>query len=79
MSHLDPVCAPAEAARRLSAKERVLLRLQAGPALNTELNDICFRYGARILEIRAEGHRIDREPLGRGVFRYTLRPQEKLF
>ena len=79
MSHLDPVCAPAEAARRLSAKERVLLRLQAGPATNVELNAICYRYGGRIHELRGEGYLIDPEPLGRGVFRYTLRPQEKLF
>ena len=79
MSHLDPVCAPAEAARRMSSKERIYTRLLAGPVTNTELNTIAFRYGARILELRGEGHRIDRELVGRGVFRYTLRPQDRLF
>lgn len=62
---------PGELQRRASAKERILARLEQGPALNTELNDICFRYGARILELRREW-RIVKEPVKAGVYRYTL-------
>jgi len=62
---------PEELQRRASAKDRILTRLQQGPALNTELNDICFRYGARILELRKEW-RIVKEPVKAGVYRYTL-------
>jgi hypothetical protein len=61
-----------EKARRLSAKERVLARLRLGPATNLELNDICFRYGARILELRQGGHVIETEPGDKGVFLYRL-------
>lgn len=44
--------------RRLSAKQRILNRLMESSATNFELNDICFRYGGRIHELRAAGHRI---------------------
>ena len=42
----------------LSQKERILARLRKGPATNRELNDIAFRYSARIAELRDEGHAI---------------------
>tara|TARA_R100000687_G_C6372423_1_gene128651 strand:+ start:143 stop:382 length:240 start_codon:yes stop_codon:yes gene_type:complete len=49
-----------EQTRRLTAKERVLAYLQVhGRASNVTLNDICFRYGARIMELRVD-HQIDR-------------------
>ena len=63
-----------ELARRGSAKERVLAALvAAGPvgATNDQLNDICFRYGARIKELRDEGHRIEREHVMGGCYRYV--------
>ena len=43
---------------KLSQKERILARLRKGPATNRELNDIAFRYSARISELRDEGHAI---------------------
>lgn len=64
-----------ELARRGSAKERVLAALvAAGPAgvTSVALNDICYRYGARIHELRDAGHRIsDAERVSPGVYRYT--------
>lgn len=42
---------------------------------NVQLNEICFRYGARIHELRRAGHKIDKEHIGGGVFRYTLSPE----
>jgi len=52
---------PSENQRRLSAKERVLALLQTfGRVDNVQLNEVCFRYGARIYELRKEGHVIER-------------------
>lgn len=62
-----------ETARRASARVRVLERLQAGPALNTELNALCFRYGARIFELRRDGVNIIKTPKAAGVFEYSIR------
>lgn len=45
-----------------SQKEMILRRLQRGPATNRALNEIAFRYSARIEELRAEGHQIEWEP-----------------
>lgn len=61
-----------EMGRRESSRERVLERLQQGPALNTELNGICFRYGGRIHELRQTGFIILKEHVEGGVYRYTL-------
>ena len=58
--------------RRGSAKSRILFRLQQGPATNDELNDICFRYGARLLELRRDGYTITTTPLRGGLVRYHL-------
>lgn len=62
-----------EHGRRLTAKEKVLAFLQAhGEATNLELNKICFRYGARLFDLKKEGFSITKEPgKGRGVFRYV--------
>jgi hypothetical protein len=61
-----------ERGRRDAALARVLRRLQRGPALNKQLNKICFRYGARIFELRRRGHQIKTQSAGKGVFRYVL-------
>lgn len=58
--------------RRQTALDRVQERLALGPATNLELNKICFRYGARIHELRKRGCVITKETLSPGVFRYTL-------
>ena len=44
--------------RPMTQKERILARLQRGPATNRDLNAIAFRYSARIAELRDEGHNI---------------------
>lgn len=61
-----------EQTRRTSARDKVLARLEAGPTTNLELNDLCFRYGARIHELRRQGYDIRGEAVGDGVFIYTL-------
>ena len=58
-----PTSLPAvEDTRRLTAKEKVLRLLESkGSATNVELNAICFRFGARLYELRKEGFDITRE------------------
>lgn len=58
--------------RRDSSKARILSRLRQGPALNTELNAIAFRFGARLLELKREGYAWTKEHQGAGVWRYML-------
>jgi len=41
-------------------------------ATNTELNEIGFRYGARLWELKKEGYRIRTECLGDGLYNFTL-------
>lgn len=63
-----------ERKRRISAKMRVLELLQCFTTrTNIQLNDVCFRYGARIYELRKEGYRIDRKHKGKGVYEYHYR------
>ena len=63
-----------ETRRRKSAKHRVLAALQDQRSLtNEQLNDICYRYGARIFELRQEGHQIDRTFSSRGRVVYEYR------
>jgi hypothetical protein len=62
-----------ELRRRGSNKQRVLARLQQGPATNEELNDICFRYGGRIFELKRAGYVIDKTHVEGGLWRYELR------
>lgn len=68
----EPQPEPAEAERRSATRERVLARLQEGPATNVQLLDICMRFGARILELRREGYDIRTKPRGGGIFLYVL-------
>lgn len=62
--------------RHDTAKARILARLRRGPATNVELNAVCFRYGARIHELRRELRRtgldIVRTARIGGVFTYAL-------
>ncbi len=60
-------------------KERILHRLRRGPATNRDLNEIAFRYSARIAELRDDGHHIDWRPVkGRpGLTVYTLDPEQE--
>ena len=44
---------------------------------NIDLNKICYRYGARIHELRKEGWNIQREYERPGVYRYWLVPERE--
>lgn len=60
---------------KLSQKERILQLLRTGEGVtNRELNDIAFRYSARISELRDEGHAIRWEQVKGtpGLTRYWL-------
>jgi hypothetical protein len=62
-----------ELRRRDTSKALVLARLEQGPATNEELNDICFRYGGRIFELKRAGYVIDKTHVEGGLWVYTLK------
>ena len=45
---------------------------------NLDLNKICFRYSARLAELRKDGYNIQKEYERQGVFRYWLVPEREL-
>jgi hypothetical protein len=60
-----------EKVRRKNAKERILEQFQYAITLtNVQLNEICYRYGARIHELRKEGHLIKKVRVDKGLFAY---------
>lgn len=61
--------------RPLSKEERILRLLKRRGrfgASNRELNSICFRYGARIFDLRKDGHNIRTMRDSAGAFRFIL-------
>lgn len=63
-----------ETIRRENSRERVLALLQAkGHATNIELNSVCYRFGARILELRALGYVIETGAKRGGVVSYSYK------
>ena len=55
---------------------KILRLLKTHPyVLNTDLNKIAYRYSARILELRNEGHPIQKEYVKPGIFRYFLKEE----
>jgi hypothetical protein len=59
-----------------SQRERIVNLLKdAGEegVLNTQLNNICLRYGARISELVSMGYVIDIKREGKGLYRYFLK------
>lgn len=67
---------------KLSQTARILNLLKAnGEATNAQLNKICYRYGARIHELRAEGFDIlsvkEKDGLWRFVYKGHINDQEK--
>lgn len=66
--------------QNISNTAKVLRLLKEKRAVrNTELNKICFRYGARIHELRHEGHIIVSVSEGSGLWTYHymgLKPEE---
>ena len=61
-----------ERARRKASGQRIIERLQQGPATNMELSEICLRFSARIFEAREAGHTIKLRRIGAGLMEYTL-------
>lgn len=57
----------------------ILQRLRKGPVLNTELNEIAFRYSARLHELDQMGYRYAKQRVAgkRGVFEYRLISEPK--
>lgn len=56
-------------------REKILtwLRMRgAQGVLNTELNELCMRFGARIYELRREGYKIETHKLDEGRYRFVL-------
>jgi len=67
-----------ETHRRQSNRDRVLAYLQEHHTVtNVDLNAICFRYGARILELRAEGYDIQTGEKRGGVVWYHYQGVKK--
>jgi hypothetical protein len=70
--------------KRLTQKEKILHQFRLRHRMDSnELNKICFRYSARIHELKKDGYNIKREPIGDGLWMYTYlgryQPQRKLF
>ena len=58
-----------------SQKFRILkwmANVQPEGLMNYNLNTICFRYGARIMELRRDGFEIETERIKQGLFKFTL-------
>lgn len=61
---------------KLSQTARILQLLKAkGRVTNVELNRICFRYSARISDLRREGHIIVSNRVRQGVWEFTYRAE----
>jgi hypothetical protein len=63
---------------RSSKAAQILKALSTGPKTNRELNEIAFRYSARIHELRKAGHNIQiiSEYRDTGLVVYALMPSE---
>lgn len=67
--------------RRIHSKESQAARIlrllkKKGTVTNRELNRICFRYGARIWELRREGHTIVSNKVRGGLWEFTYMPDD---
>lgn len=69
-STVEPEAKP----RLKSHQQKILARLQSGPAVTDDLNKICNRFSARLGELRKAGYEISTEKVdgAKGVFRYSL-------
>jgi hypothetical protein len=78
MTGLTPLSLLAELLqpRKLTQTERILRLLKRRGnfgASNRELNSICYRYAARIFELRRDGYLISGERDTAGLYRYILK------
>jgi hypothetical protein len=56
--------------------EKIIDRLKAAGdegVTNTELNNICLRYGARLSDLYKKGYYIENEQVKSGIFKYVLK------
>jgi len=65
----------ADAPRLDSQCDRMLARLQKGPATNVELSGISLKYTSRVTDLRQLGHVIECEKRVGGVTVYRLMPK----
>ena len=65
----------ADAPRLDSQCDRMLARLQKGPATNVELSGISLKYTSRVTDLRQLGHIIECEKRMSGVTVYRLMPK----
>jgi hypothetical protein len=77
--HNTQISRPQEGPRfkYLAQRARILALLrerESTGATNVELNQFCFRYGARLWELRRAGHKIRTKSCGSGVFVFILEP-----
>ena len=68
----DPNIEIAGRPRLAGQNKQILERLKRGPATNRELNEIVFRYSARIFELREVGYNITTTQVKAGLWRYEL-------
>ena len=62
--------------RRENQRDRILALLQAAGArgvTNRALNEVCFRYGGRLFELRQQGWEIETVCEGESVYRFVLK------
>lgn len=65
-----------ESLRRASSRDRVLELFQArGIVTNVELNQVCYRYGGRIHELRKLGYVIETGEKHQGIVSYSFHGQ----
>ena len=59
--------------KRLTKKEQLIALMQDGRWYHMrQLNRICFRFGARFHEMRAEGYVVDKRSCGTDEWEYRL-------
>ena len=59
--------------KRLSQKDKILKLLLSGKQVHMRrLNDIAYRYGGRLFELRKDGYKVDTIQLRAGEFAYRL-------
>ena len=69
---IEPNIEVAHRSRLSGQNKQVIERLKRGPATNRELNEIVFRYSARIFELRGHGYDITTTQVKAGLWRYEL-------
>jgi hypothetical protein len=61
--------------RQHSQRDQILFLLEARGSVgvtNRELNEVGYRYGARLWELKKEGYLIRTDALGGGFYKFTL-------